>query len=120
MKRLILVGVLLLSMAPLTYGQSNLYKMRNGASVTPMGQELILSTNTLCNEFMRIQGHFNAMTQQRNASDDFTQVATQWGVLDAATNAESEPVAEALYTELNSMIGNTQAAVLQFCARVKQ
>lgn len=120
MTRLILTGLLVVSMVPLAFGQSNFYKMRNGNSVTIMGQSLIQSTATLCAAFAELQGHFNAMTAQRNSVSDYTLVSEQWGVLDPATNAISETHADGLYQEINSMVGNAGPSVTQFCSRVKQ
>lgn len=120
MRRLILAGLMVLSLAPLASGQSQFYKMRNGNSVTLMGQSLIQSTATMCAALAEIQGHFNAMTAQRNSPSDYTLVAEQWGVLDPATNAISETYADSLYQELNAVVGNAGPIIFQLCGRVKQ
>lgn len=110
---------LVFGLAPLAFGASNLYKMRNGAVIQPNGQELIMSTNTFCTEFSRLQAIVNAMANQKDG-DDYQVVADQWGVLDPSSNAVSEPHAEAMYLELLSMTGNTAAAIHQWCGRIRQ
>ena len=120
MKRLMLAGLLLLSMAPLASGQSQFYKMRVGQTATLMGQSLIQSTATLCAAFAELQGHHAAMGQQRDSPTNFETVSVQWGVVDPTTNAPSEQHADDMYAELNSMIGNASPSVLQWCSRIKQ
>ena len=120
MKRLLLAGLLLLSLAPIAYAQSNLYKMRIGQTATLMGQSLIQSTATLCAAFAEVQGHYSAMTAQRNSPTDYTLVSEQWGVVDPTTNAPSETVADNMYAELGSFVGNAGPSLLQWCSRVKQ
>jgi hypothetical protein len=117
-----LVGMsLVLMTATMVEAQgSNLYKLRNGNSVTPMGSELIVSTNTMCTEFAKLQGHFNAMTQQRDSTTNYQTVADQWGVLDPSTNAISETYGDSMYAELNSMLAAASPSVLQWCARIRQ
>jgi hypothetical protein len=119
MKRFWLAGIFVLLVTPMAWGQSNLYRMRNGSVVTPVGQEFLNSMSNLCNAYRQVQGHFEAMTQQRDATDDYTTVMAQWGFIDNA-GAPSEPIAEAGYLELTSMLGNSQAEILQGCSRFKQ
>jgi hypothetical protein len=113
----LLLGIF--ALVPIASAQSNLYRMRNGSVVTPIGQEFLNSMNSLCNAYRQIQSHFEAMTQQRDATDDYTTVMAQWGFIDNA-GAPSEPIAEAGYLELTSMLGNSQAEILQGCSRFKQ
>lgn len=115
-----IVGLLVLLMAPLSLAQTNLYKLREGTSVTRMGEELITFTTRMCDDYGKITSHFTAMTNQRDSATDYTTMSQQWGVLDPSTNAVSEPHAEALYTELNSLITIVGSAMGQWCGRIRQ
>jgi hypothetical protein len=117
------IGILLMGLliALPSGAATNLYKMRNGATVTTMGLELINLTNAMCNAFSQIElHHFNGMTQQRNDADDYTTVRDQWGVIDPSDNSACESCAEAMFNELNSFMGNAGPSLRQWCSRIKQ
>ena len=95
------------------------YKMKTGVNATQSGRALQDSFEELRDVYGRIEAHFEAMTQQKDDTTDYTTMAGVYGFVDAA-GAISESVAEAAYSEINSLIGNGGAALKQCCARLKQ
>lgn len=96
---------------------SQLYRIKQGTGSTVRGMTYINLAQQLRSIYAQLQAEREAIIEAKDDANDYSTVMNVYGFVATDGTTPSESVAEASFLELDSMITNTSAAVLQFCAR---